>query len=474
MEVLKKRIISNKEKNFNCLEKKNEITIIKSKNSCYIFKISFNISTIQTIPEEFRPKILFESSKNEEELMVIKADLLNKDEFYFNEKNEEMEVSEVFYEIYSLAELKNNIEGCEWFNELYDFKNAFLKGINNNNCELLIIKNVLLFNINIINIFGNNLNCYLILRPYSNKINNKLNFDSNGNGNINENEHKTIELISSKYKKRNENSNILKINPFIKPKDMGYIKENFELNKEFLEKKRIKLRKNRNKHVKYDSTKDNNHLVDKPKIFKNNNENKNNLSHIINRLLEEINKSGNFKLPEFEIDGLLKESQIVKDIDEELLIGDMITNLKTKKYRLLYRASRDGDSANKFHSICDNSNNLIILVKTQKGLRFGGFTSNKFKVSSHMKYDNNAFLFSLDLKKVYKITPGEYAIYCYYNSGPCFSQGSLYIPNNFFKKYGKTSLDGGPYQFKKDYEINNGEEKFLVKELEIFQVQIEL
>ena len=473
MEVLKQRIISNKEKNINILEKKNEITVIKSKNSCYIFKISFNISTIQTIPEEFRPKILFEFSKNEEELMIIKAELLNKDKFYFNEKNEEMEVSEVFYEIYSLAELKNNTEGCEWFNELYEFKNAFLKGINNNNFELLIIKNVLLFNINIINIFGNNLNCYLILRPYSKQINNKINFDSTCNVNINENGHKAIELINSKYEKKKANSNVLKINPFIEPKDMIFNKENFELNKEFLEKKRIKLRKNRNKHLICDSKKINNQLVDKPKIFKNNNENKNNLSDMINKVLEEINKGGNFKIPEFEIDGLLKESQIVKDKEEELLIGDMITILKNKKYRLLYRASRDGDSANKFHSICDNSNNLIILVQTQKGLRFGGFTSNKFKVSSHMKYDNNAFLFSLDLKKVYKIVPGEYAIYCYYNSGPCFSQGSLYIPNNFFKKYGKTSITGGPYQFKEDYEINNGEEKFLVKELEIFQVQID-
>ena len=237
MEVLKQRIISNKEKNVNSIEKKNEITIIKSKNSCYFFKISFNISTIQTIPEEFRPKILFEFSKNEEELMIIKAELLNKDKFYFNEKNEEMEVSEVFYEIYSLAELKNNIEGCEWFNELCEFKNAFLKGINNNKFELLIIKNVLLFNINIINIFGNNLNCYLILRPYSNKINNKINLDSNDNGNINEKEHKEIEFISSKSIKRKENSNILKINPFIEPKDMIIYKENFEINKEFLEKK---------------------------------------------------------------------------------------------------------------------------------------------------------------------------------------------------------------------------------------------
>jgi len=474
MEILKQRIISNKEENINSLGKKNDNIIIKSKNSCYIFKISFKITISQTIPEEFRPKILFKISKNEEELMIIKAELLNKDKFYFNEKNEEMEVSEVFYEIYSLAELKNNIEGCEWFNELYEFENAFLKGINNNNCELLIIKNVLLLNINIINIFGNNLNCYLILRPYLNKINNKINFDSNGHckGNINEKDHKTIEFISYKYKKSKINSSLLKLNS-THPKDMSFDKENFEINKEFLEKKKLKLRKNRNKHLISDLKKDNNQLISRPKILKNNNENRNNLNNVINIFLEEINKSMSFKIPEFEIDGLLKESQIVKDIEEELLIGDMITILKTKKYRLLYRASRDGDSANKFHSICDNSNNLIVLVQTQKGLRFGGFTSNKFKVSSHMKYDNNAFLFSLDLKKVYKISPGEYAIYCYYNSGPCFSQGSLYIPNNFFKKFGKTSLAGGPYQFKEDYEINNGEEKFLVKELEIFQVQID-
>ena len=477
MEVLRQRIISNKE-NIISNGKKNENTIIKSKNSCYTFKISFNISSSQTIPEEFRPKILFEISKNEEELMIIKAELLNKDKFYFNDKNEEMEVSEVFYEIYSLAELKNNTEGCEWFNELCEFKNAFLKGINNNKCELLIIKNVLLFNINIMNIFGKNLNCYLILRPYINIINNNENLDCNDNGKIKEKEHKTIELSSSKYKKYNPikngktNSTLLKINPFIEPKNMKFAKENYELKKEFLEKKRLKLKKN-NKHLIDDSQKYNNQLISS-KILKNSNENKKNLNDMINRFLEEINKDMSFKFPEFEIDGLLKESLIVKDIEEELLIGDMITILKTKKYRLLYRASRDGDSANKFHSICDNSNNLIVLVQTQKGLRFGGFTSNKFKVSSHMKYDNNAFLFSLDLQKVYKIIPGEYAIYCYYNSGPCFSQGSLYIPNNFFKKFGKTSLAGGPYQFKEDYEINKGQEKFLVKELEIFQVQIEL
>ena len=140
---------------------------------------------------------------------------------------------------------------------------------------------------------------------------------------------------------------------------------------------------------------------------------------------------------------------------------------------MLFRASRDGDSANRFHDICDKYSNLIVLIITQKGQRFGGFTSSKFRSSSHLKFDNNAFLFSLDNKKVFNIIPGQYAIYCYDNTGPCFSKGSLYVPNNFFSKYGKTRIAGGPFQFKKDYELNNGNEKFLIKELEIFQVKIE-
>ena len=35
-------------------------------------------------------------------------------------------------------------------------------------------------------------------------------------------------------------------------------------------------------------------------------------------------------------------------------------------------------------------------------------------------------------KKVYNIIPEEYAIYCYPNSGPSFSNGSLHIPDFFY------------------------------------------
>ena len=91
-----------------------------------------------------------------------------------------------------------------------------------------------------------------------------------------------------------------------------------------------------------------------------------------------------------------------------------------------------------------------------------------------MKIDNNAFLFSLDLKKIYDITPDKYAIDCNPKCGPSFSGGSLFIPDNFFGKFGKTCVAGGPYKFGKDYELNSGKKNFIVKEMEIFQIKIEV
>ena len=472
MNSLKEKIMM-KEKSSVFKRQKNSI-IIQIKNSCHIFKISFKIQPINSIPEELQPKNLYHYSVDE--IMVIQAELLNKDESFFNENNEEIEIYEKYYEIYSFAELKNNIKGTEWFTELIEFKDAFLDGINRNNFEILIIKNILLFNINIINIFGENKDSHLILRPFEDK---KILPNSNSS------------LISDNFLINSQNN--LKLNKIknkfvVNKNDYKSLNVDFNIKNDitknnshkFLAKKRLSQRL-RKKHKLPEnenniSTNNTNSLENYENIKENNNkENENNIGVLINNFIQDLTKNHKNTFQKFEKNGLINNSKIIKDIEEEKLIGDMISSLnsKIKTYRLLFRATIDGDSAEKFHSTCDSYNNLIILIETQEGLRFGGYTSSKFKDSSHYKLDNNAFLFSLDLKKVFTITSGKYAIYCYDKSGPCFSQGSLYIPNNFFKKYGKTGIAGGPYQFEKDYELNNGKEKFLVKELEIFQVKIE-
>ena len=469
MESLKERI-KLKKQNVYTYRKNSDFVTIKTKNSCYYYKIFFIISIANSIPEEFKPKENYKISEGE--VMIIQAELLNKNELYFNENNEEIEFSEKYYEIYSLAELKNNGKGFEWFTKLSEFKEAFMNAIKNNKYELLLIKNVLLLSINIINIFGLNNNMSLILRPYLNNAditktkNNELVYINNSKNNfININSSNNANDFFSNAINNNITRN--------KCPSISVIVNNNsnKMKKEFIDKKRLKPKKR--------FTKSSDIYNGSPTKITSNNENSRNninkknklsIANMINDFL--IDLSTKNKIYDFEVDALSKYSSVIKNEEEESIIGDMISIFKVKKYRLLYKATRDGDSASKFHSMCDNYSNLIVLIETADGVRFGGYTSSKFKGSSHMKKDNSAFLFSLDLKKVYKIKPEEYAIYCYPNSGPSFSRGSLHVPDNFFVKYGKTGTKGGPYQFEVDYELNNGKKQFIIKELEVFQVKV--
>ena len=422
--------------NLNKSKENSNFMEIKAKNSNYHFEIFFEISNKDKYDESIRPNELFESSVKD--VLAINLRLKDENKTYYNNNNEQILVDEYYQDIYTIDELKNNYKGFEFFTDLTDFKNAFIDAIKANKFELLIIKNILLLNVNILNYFNNIKEINVIIRPCVNRISPQ-------------------ELWNSFNKKNNSVNNDIE-----KGKDVNIININLLENDSFINKKRLRNKGTPSKNNITSNIDNNFYSFSK-------NENAKIPSEVIDISIN-IRKN---ELPEFEYDSLARESDIISFLEEETLIGDAISDNPQKKYRLIYKASRDGDSAIKFHNMCDKYSNLIILIKTNKGIRFGGFTSNKFRATSHLKYDNNAFLFSLDLKKVFKILPGNYAIYCYDNSGPCFCKGSLCVPNSFFTKYGKTRIAGGPFQFKKDYELNNGTEKFLIKELEVFQVKID-
>ena len=77
-------------------------------------------------------------------------------------------------------------------------------------------------------------------------------------------------------------------------------------------------------------------------------------------------------------------------------------NSKIKELKLIYRATRDGDSINNFFKKCNEIQNIILLIKTHNNTRFGGYTKIGFKKetsSAKIYKDNKAFVFSLDKKK---------------------------------------------------------------------------
>ena len=74
---------------------------------------------------------------------------------------------------------------------------------------------------------------------------------------------------------------------------------------------------------------------------------------------------------------------------------------KDTTFKLLFRASKDGETVSSFHQLCDGFPNTLSIMQGIKGYIFGGYSEAAWDSSSGCKRGNNQFLFSLDRIKVY-------------------------------------------------------------------------
>ena len=142
------------------------------------------------------------------------------------------------------------------------------------------------------------------------------------------------------------------------------------------------------------------------------------------------------------------------------------------KFNIIYRASEHGDKAKTFHQKCDNHQMTLVLVETTKGRRFGGFTTKTWDGNCVKKIDNDAFVFSLDKHKIYDVHKNEFAIGGYPKFGPVFFGCQIRIYDEFFKKGGTTCHRTLNYKTKEDYELNSGEQTYIVKEIEVYDIEV--
>ena len=109
-----------------------------------------------------------------------------------------------------------------------------------------------------------------------------------------------------------------------------------------------------------------------------------------------------------------------------------------QKWKLLYRASRDGFKAQDFHNKCDSKSNTLTVVKATSGCVFGGYTGASWSQTDGLKEDQYAFIFSLlnaQHKPVkIKCTETSDAIFCNAKYGPSFG-------NNDFRIYDMSNKD---------------------------------
>ena len=165
------------------------------------------------------------------------------------------------------------------------------------------------------------------------------------------------------------------------------------------------------------------------------------------------------------------KGDIIHNTDElELLTRKMNKTNQKLTLNLLYKASADTDKAEAFHAKCDDAKSTLVLVETDKGKRFGGFTTCSWSGDCIDKKDEDAFVFSLDKMEIYENIPGEDAIGCYPKFGPIFLGCQIRIYDNAFTKGGTTFEKGLNFNTEEDYELTGGERVFNVREIEVYEV----
>ena len=130
----------------------------------------------------------------------------------------------------------------------------------------------------------------------------------------------------------------------------------------------------------------------------------------------------------------LKQRLMKKDIkgySQNLIFIEKEIEKQLKKnvisYDLIYKATRDGDKSENFHSKCDSVENTLVIIKTTLGKIFGGFTTKLWNHKANHTNDPLAFAFSINNQKIYNILDnkkGECAIYPHNSYGPCFGNGT--------------------------------------------------
>ena len=178
---------------------------------------------------------------------------------------------------------------------------------------------------------------------------------------------------------------------------------------------------------------------------------------------------------------IIESSTDLDFIKNRLINNDQNLKQKNINFNLLYRATRDGDNFNDFHSRVDNKNSTLTIIKTSLGLKFGVFLEIPFRQLGGNVKDDKSFVFSLDLKKIYNSNKkGQYnlndinssngtLINLYYQpiliTINCLSNNKSYTEksDNANKSYSN---------FERDYELNNNQQYFTVEEMETFQIRL--
>ena len=168
-----------------------------------------------------------------------------------------------------------------------------------------------------------------------------------------------------------------------------------------------------------------------------------------------------------------KNIDIIHNLEELNKISMAINDQGSVSYSICYKATVDGDSPETFRKLCDGISPMLFLIETVDGYRFAAYTSLYFSenIKSGYREDNQAFIFSFDTGKKYKIEQPEYAVSDTKGYFPMFGKRDIFLGKDILS--GANSYALYPVSYERDpnapgdYILNGGMKKFAVKEMEV-------
>ena len=196
-----------------------------------------------------------------------------------------------------------------------------------------------------------------------------------------------------------------------------------------------------------------------------------NYKNEIMKLNEKINNlEERFIIPGF-------DTKIINNKDEKEIIKMWISPQKKMTANLIYsfyNIKRNLNDVNRFHEICDNKPNLLVLCQSNNEI-FGGFTPLPFLNDNSYGYDNDSFVFSINKLKKYpkEDQKNSCSIWKYKNYGPCFSYDLCFQEDSM----NRIQFEQKRYTIPKDF-INKKNTSYYddwicLNSLEIFEIRFE-
>jgi len=194
-----------------------------------------------------------------------------------------------------------------------------------------------------------------------------------------------------------------------------------------------------------------------------------NIEKSLNKYIESLDKQ-NTKI--------VKNSSIFQTPEELQLLSNAISPDNEISFILVYSSKLYGENSQKLKDAYIGVDDILVVVKTKKNKRFGGYAHESFEDNEFQKRDIKAFLFNLDKMKIYKSRGTSHTIWNFNLDSIDFGYGTdLRIFHNFLSNENYTNQNHSNDNSDHDFDYNdeifalNGEKYFEILYLELYKIK---